>query len=120
MSPTPIQLGGAFTPRTQPWSNTPNLYHVVGLQPGQVLTSEFRQVYRAMHTDKLARMLNNGLDEVGLLAQIFKKPIYRPTVNLPPDMYNAIWNSASSGNVPWVGGLEHFIKGKHLPVLRGK
>eukprot|EP00959_Pyramimonas_sp_CCMP1952_P245133 5123373-Pyramimonas_sp.AAC.2 len=35
-------------------------------------------------------------------------------------MYNAIGSSASSGNVPWVGGLEPFIMGKHLPVLRGK
>eukprot|EP00959_Pyramimonas_sp_CCMP1952_P294555 6161184-Pyramimonas_sp.AAC.1 len=73
-----------------------------------------------MRADRLARPPGKGLDEVGLLAQIFKRPIYRPTVHLPPDMYNAFWNSASSGNVPWVGGLEPFIKGKHLPVLRGK
>eukprot|EP00959_Pyramimonas_sp_CCMP1952_P305788 6398983-Pyramimonas_sp.AAC.1 len=65
-------------------------------------------------------MTNDGLDEPGLLAKIFKKPTYQPAVSLPPDIYNAILTSASSGNIPWVGGVEPFIKGKQLPVIRGK
>eukprot|EP00959_Pyramimonas_sp_CCMP1952_P450912 9440759-Pyramimonas_sp.AAC.1 len=64
-------------------------------------------------------MENKGIDEPGLRAKIFKKPSYQPTVSLPQDVYLAIWNSASSGNAPWVGGLEPFIKGRRLPVMRG-
>eukprot|EP00959_Pyramimonas_sp_CCMP1952_P245132 5123373-Pyramimonas_sp.AAC.1 len=56
---------GVFTPRAQPWSKTPNMYHVLGPQPGQALTKEFREVHRTMHADKLARMPNKGLDEAG-------------------------------------------------------
>eukprot|EP00959_Pyramimonas_sp_CCMP1952_P447555 9371342-Pyramimonas_sp.AAC.1 len=68
----------------------------------------------------MARETNSRLDTVGLLAKVFKKPLYKPTVRLPPDMYNAMWNSASAGKVPWIAGLEPFVMGVDLPALRGK
>ncbi|CAK0859411.1 unnamed protein product, partial [Prorocentrum cordatum] len=82
MTPMPSLGGGEFTPHLHPWCKTPNLYHVLGIEPEQTTTKEFRERYRVLHTDRLAQQPGNGLDQVGLLAQIFKKPTYRPTVSV--------------------------------------
>eukprot|EP00959_Pyramimonas_sp_CCMP1952_P030193 632993-Pyramimonas_sp.AAC.1 len=112
--------GGAFAPRAHPLGKTPNLYQVLGLQPGQDIGASFRDAHRYVHSDKRRAMTNDGLDEPRLLAKIFRKPTCRPAVSLPPDIYNASWNSASSGNIPWGRGIGTFHKGRTLTRHAGQ
>ncbi|CAK0791605.1 unnamed protein product, partial [Prorocentrum cordatum] len=74
----------------------------------------------ALHADKRRKFENDGLDEPELLAKMIKKPSYQPTVDIPQDVYQTMWNSASAGNVPCIAGLEPSAQGRHLPAIRGK
>eukprot|EP00959_Pyramimonas_sp_CCMP1952_P373704 7826328-Pyramimonas_sp.AAC.1 len=51
---------------------------------------------------------------------MIKGPSLQPTMDIPQDVYQAKWNSASAGNIPWIAGLKPHAQGKHLPVIRGR
>ena len=109
---------GCWVKSSCTWDNTPNLYLVLGVQPG-CTKAECERAKKQILVRTSEHWSRRHIDTKGFLAKFCPMPKYEMIANaLTLPEWRAFWVSVASNKVPYIPGLEAVGgMGYHYPSL---